>query len=147
VTAEPVRAQIIEQGGVELFNSASLPFEVMGVTIIGGAYLQQHGDRAREFCTAWRRAEEELSTSPDARAWIAAHMKVTPAVLESMLTVVRIVRPSESDGLLGPPRPRLMATAARIQSVLLESGLLASPFSLDPIFRWPAGIDRTACRG
>ena len=41
-----------------------------------------------------------------------------------MLNVVRVVNPSESAALLGPPRPRLLATTARIQTVLVESGLL-----------------------
>jgi NitT/TauT family transport system substrate-binding protein len=147
VTAEPVRAQILALGGVELFSSASLPLELMGVTIISGAYLEQHGDRARMVCSAWRRAEEDLSVSPEARAWVAARMNVTSSELEAMLSVVRLVKPSESEALLGPPRPRLMATTARIQSVLLESGLLSRPLTLDPIFRWPVGIDQTACRG
>jgi hypothetical protein len=40
-----------------------------------------------------------------------------------------------------------MATTARIQTVLVESGLLAQPLPLDPIFRWPAGVEPDACRG
>ncbi len=74
-------------------------------------------------------------------------MQVTPESLGTMLDVVRLVTRSESDALLGPPRPQLMATAARIQSMLLDSGLLTQPLSLDPIFRWPVGVDQFACRG
>jgi NitT/TauT family transport system substrate-binding protein len=147
VTTEPVRTEILTLGGVELFNSASLPLELMGVTIISGAYLEQHGARASALCTAWRQAESEIGSSADARAWVAARMKVTPETLGTMLDVVRLIRPSESHALLGLPRPRLMATAARIQTELLDSGLLPTRQSLDPIFRWPVGIDRAACRG
>ena len=146
VTAEPVRTEIVALGGVELFSSASLPLELVGVMIISGAYLEQHGDRASALCAAWRRAEAELATSADARKWIAGHMRVTPDTLDAMLGVVRLVTPSESDELLRPPRPRLLVTAARIQSILLESGLLAQPLLLDPIFRWPVGVDQAACR-
>jgi NitT/TauT family transport system substrate-binding protein len=146
VTAEPVRAQILELGGVELFNSAALPLELMGVTIISGAYLEQHGERASTLCTAWRKAETDID-SADARAWVAAHMKVTPESLETMLDAVRLITRSDSDSLLGPPRPRLMATAARIQSHLLDAGLLSHSFALDPIFRWPVGVNQSTCRG
>ena len=124
VTAEPVRTEILTRGGVELFSSASLPLELMGVTIISGAYLEQQGERASTLCTAWRRAEGEIGRSAEARAWVAARMEVTPETLGAMLDVVRLVRASESDVLLGPPRPQLMATAARIQAVLLEPGLV-----------------------
>jgi NitT/TauT family transport system substrate-binding protein len=147
VTAEPVRTEIVDLGGVELFSSASLPLELMGVTIAVGGYLERYGGRAAALCTAWRRAEAELRTSPDARQWVAARLKVTPAQLGAMLDTVRLINPSESDALLGPPRPRLAATAARIQSVLIESGLLGDSFSLDPIFRWPVNVDQRACRG
>lgn len=147
VTTEPVRTKILDLGGVELFSSASLPLELMGVTIISGAYLEQHGERVSTLCTAWRRAEGEIGTSAEARAWVAARMEVTPETLGTMLDVVRLVRPSESDALLGPPRPQLMATAARIQAVLLESGLMTRALSLDPIFRWPVGVNQSACRG
>ena len=147
VTGEPVRTQIVDLGGTELYTSASLPLELVGVVIVRGPYLEQHPARAAALCSAWRRAEEDLRTSADARQWVANRMKVTPDVLAGMLNVVRVVNPSESDALLGLPRPRLLATAARVQSVLVESGLLTSPTPLEPIFRWPSGIDQSACRG
>lgn len=147
VAGEPVRTQIVDAGGTELFSSASLPFELVGVVIISGAYLEQHGERASGLCSAWRRAEEDLRISASAREWVAARMKVSPDALAGMLNVVRVVNPSESDALLGLPRPRLHATAARLQSVLVESGLLAGPIPLEPIFRWPAEVDPGACRG
>ena len=147
VTTEPVRTDIMAQGGVELFSSASLPLEVVGVTIINGGYLEQHGDRASALCTAWRRAEADLRTSAETRAWMAGHMRITPEALTEMLDVVRFVSPSESHALLGPPRPHLMATTARIQSFLVESGLLSRTLALDPLFRWPITVDQAACRG
>jgi NitT/TauT family transport system substrate-binding protein len=147
VTTEPVRTEILDLGGVELFSSTSLPLELMGVTIISRAYLEQHGERASTLCTAWRRAEVDIGKSADARAWVAARMRITPETLGTMLDGVRLITPSESDALLGPPRPRLMTTAARIQAVLLESGLLTRSQSLDSIFRWPVGVNQSACRG
>lgn len=147
VTGEPVRTQIVDLGGTELYSSAALPFELVSVMIVSGAYLEQHGTRVAGLCSAWRRGEEDLRTSAGAREWVAARMKVSPDALTSMLNVVRVVNPSESDTLLGPPRPRLLATTAHIQAVLLESGLLTQSIPLQPIFRWPAGVDQGACRG
>jgi NitT/TauT family transport system substrate-binding protein len=147
VTGEPVRTQILDLGGTVLFSSASLPFELVGVLAVSGGYLEQHGARASALCTAWRRAEEDLRTSPAAREWVAARMRITPEVLAGMLNVVRVVSPSESSTLLDLPRPRLMVTTARLQTVLLEFGLLAQPVPLQPLFRWPAAVEQGACRG
>jgi NitT/TauT family transport system substrate-binding protein len=147
VTGEPVLSQIVAAGGTELFNSTSLPLELVGVVVVRGDYLEQHGDRAAALCTAWRLAEEEIRTAGAGRDWIAGRMQVTTAALNHMLDLVRIVAPSESHTLLGSPRPHLLATTARIQSVLVESGLLTGSTSIDPLFRWPPAIDRAACRG
>jgi NitT/TauT family transport system substrate-binding protein len=147
VTVEPVRTEILALGGVELFSSASMPLELVGVTIIRGAYLEQHGHRVSALCSAWRQAEAQVRTSPEARAWLAARMRVTPDTLNGMLTNVRLVMPSESDALLGQPRPRLMTTAARIQSTLIEAGLMSRPLRLEPLFRWPIDVEQSACRG
>lgn len=147
VTTEPVRTDVMSAGGVELFSSAALPLEFVGVTIISSRYLDEHSERASTLCTAWRSAEAELRTSPEARAWMAGRMRITPEALTAMLDVVRLVSPSESHALLGPPRPHLMATTARIQSFLIESDLLSHTLSLDALFRWPVDVDRTACRG
>jgi hypothetical protein len=74
-------------------------------------------------------------------------MRVTASALAGMFDAVRVVNPTESDALLSPPRPRLMATTARVQTVLRESGLLTAPLPLEPIFEWPVGVDSGACRG
>jgi NitT/TauT family transport system substrate-binding protein len=147
VSAEPVLRELIEAGGVELFSSASLPLELMGVTIVNGPYLERHGERVSVLCSAWWRAQADIAASAEARAWVAARMNIPAEALAAMLKTVRLVTASESAALLGPPRPRLEATAARIQSFLVEFGLLSQPLSLDPIFRWPVGVDPMACRG
>ena len=71
VTGEPIRTQIVELGGSALFSSAALPFELVGVMIVRGAYLEQHGTRVSALCSAWRRAEADLRTSAGAREWVA----------------------------------------------------------------------------
>jgi NitT/TauT family transport system substrate-binding protein len=146
VTAEPVRSQIVSDGGVDLFNSVSIPLELLGVIIVHSDYLARYGERASAICSAWRLAENDIRTPP-AREWVAARMKVTPGALAEMLAVVRLVTPAESHALLAAPSPQLLPTAARIQTTLIESGLLTSPIDLDRLFRWPAGVDQAACRG
>jgi NitT/TauT family transport system substrate-binding protein len=147
VTAEPFRSEILALGGIELFTSASLPFELLSVFVIRGDYLEQRSERASSLCLGWRRSEEDLRTSADARAWVATRMRVTPESLGRMLEVVRLVGPSESQALLGEPTPRLRATTARIQTALVEAGVLPAALPLDPIFRWPASVVQSDCRG
>jgi len=71
VTYEPVRSQIIEAGGVEIFSSASTPFEILRVLVIRRDYLESHEQQADTLCAAWHRAVTEVASSPTARRWIA----------------------------------------------------------------------------
>jgi hypothetical protein len=40
-----------------------------------------------------------------------------------------------------------MTTAARIQSTLIEAGLMSRALKLEPLFRWPVDVEQSACRG
>jgi NitT/TauT family transport system substrate-binding protein len=147
VTTEPFRSEIAALGGVELYNSTSMPFEIVTVLAIRGDDLAVHGDRLAALCTAWYRAGRAVHQAQEARNEMAARMRVTPEMLSHMLDTVRLIDASESHSLLGPPRPLLASTAARVQSVLVESGLLPEAAPLDRLFAWPTGINQAACRG
>ena len=147
VTTEPFRSEIAALGGVDLYNSTSMPLEIVSVIAIRRDDLAVHGDRLATLCTAWYQAGRAVRDSREAQDEIAARMRVTRETLSHMLDTVRLIDASESRSLLGPPRPLLTATAARVQSMLVEAGLLPEAAPLDRFFAWPAGIDRAACRG
>ncbi len=65
VTYEPVRSQILEAGGVEIFSSASTPFEVLRVLVIRRDYLESHEQQADTLCSAWNRAVTEVAVVAD----------------------------------------------------------------------------------
>jgi NitT/TauT family transport system substrate-binding protein len=146
VTYEPVRSQIIEAGGVEIFSSASTPFEVLRVLVIRRDYLEAHEQQADTLCTAWHRAVTEVAASSTARSWVANRLGTTDAGFERMLERIRMIGLSESREWLAVPRPQLVATIARLQGELLNAGLLTAPTPFDPLFRWPFAGGVSACR-
>jgi NitT/TauT family transport system substrate-binding protein len=146
VTYEPVRSQILEAGGVEIFSSASTPFEVLRVLVIRRDYLESHEQQADTLCSAWNRAVTEVASSPMARSWIANRIGTTDAGFERMMEGIRIISLSESREWLAVPRPQLVATIARLQGELLSAGLLKAPTPFDPLFRWPFASGLSACR-
>jgi NitT/TauT family transport system substrate-binding protein len=146
VTYEPVRSQIIAAGGVEIFSSASTPFEVLRVLVIRRDYLESHEQQADTLCTAWHRAVTEAASSQMARSWIANRLGTTDAGFERMMERIRPISLSESREWLAVPRPQLVATIARLQGELLSAGLLTAPTPSDPLFRWPFASGVSACR-
>jgi NitT/TauT family transport system substrate-binding protein len=146
VTYEPVRSQIVEAGGVEIFSSVSMPFEVLRVLVIRRDYLESHEQQADTLCSAWHRAVTEVAASAPARSWIANRLGTTDPGLERMMERIRIISLPESREWLAVPRPQLVATIARLQSELLSAGLLTAPTPSDPLFRWPFASGVSACR-
>jgi NitT/TauT family transport system substrate-binding protein len=147
VTYEPVRTQILEAGGVEIFSSASTPFELLRVFVMRRDYLEAHPAQADALCAAWQQATEEVASSEPARQWIANRLRTSVAGFDGMLERIRLIGLPESRQWLAAPRPQLLATIARLQSGLLDAGLLPAPTPVEPLFRWPAALGSSACRG
>jgi len=147
VTYEPVRSQIVQAGGVEIFSSASTPFEVLRVLAIRRDYLETHLAQADALCTAWHAAFGAIQSSRESRAWVAARLNTTPDALDSMFERVRLVDLPESRQWLGPPRPQLLPTVARLQGELLAAGLMTVETPFDGLFSWPPASAQSPCRG
>ena len=146
VTYEPVRSQLVDAGGVELFSSVSTPFQILRMFVIRRDYLESHPFHAETLCTAWQRAINEVATSEKARSWIANRLSTTTAGLEQMLGRIRMITLGESREWLDAPRPHLLATLARLQGELLAAGLLTAPTPFEPLLRWPSRLGSSACR-
>jgi NitT/TauT family transport system substrate-binding protein len=147
VTSEPVRSQVIDAGGVELFSTVSTPFDVLRALVVRRDYLESHQPQSDALCSAWQRAIDELKSSEKARSRIAERLNTSVDGLDRMLERVRVLSLSESREWLGVPKPKLLATLARLQSELLDAGLLPAPTALEPMLRWPATHGTSVCRG
>jgi ABC-type nitrate/sulfonate/bicarbonate transport system substrate-binding protein len=110
-------------------------------------YLESHAAQADALCSAWQRATDEVSSSDSARQWIANRLGTSAAGFDSMLERIRLIGLPESRQWLSAPRPQLLATIARLQNGLLDAGLLPAPTPVEPLFRWPAALGASACRG
>ena len=146
VTYEPVRSQVLDAGGVEIYSSVSTPFEVLRVLVMSRDYLESHAEDADTLCTVWQRAGEEMTASDEARAWMASRLMTNVEGLQRMLKRIRLIGLAESREWLAAPRPQLLATIARLQGELLDAGLMTAPTPVEPLFRWPATIGASACR-
>ena len=146
MTHEPVRSQIIEAGGVELFSTVSTPFDILRALVMRRDYLESHPQQADTLCAAWQRAVDEMRSSEQARSWIAGRVRTSDEGLDRMLERVRMLSLAESREWLGVPKPKLLATLARLQTELLDAGLLPAPTPLEPILRWPSAFE-SVCRG
>ena len=146
VTSEPVRSQILDAGGVELFSTVSTPFDILRALVIRRDYLDSHEPQADMLCSAWQRAMDEMKSSEKARSWIAGRVGTSVEGLDRMLERVRLLTLSESREWLGVPKPRLLAPLARLQSDLLDAGLLSAPVSLERMLLWPPPLGGSVCR-
>lgn len=141
VTFEPVSSRLLAKGATLLFDSGRIPGEIVDVMAVRRDFLAAQPERAAGVVDGWYRALDYLARAPGPAA-----EKMLPrqggdiAGLLDALKTLRFPARAESDALVFGPRPKLRETAARLQKLMLERGLLQRPVDLDRLFGprpWP----------
>jgi len=65
VTYEPVKSALLLAGGVELFNSAQIPGEIVDVLVVDRAFAKKYPGRVREVLSGWFDALAFMQAQPD----------------------------------------------------------------------------------
>lgn len=65
VTFEPVKSALLLAGGVELFNSARIPGEIVDVLVVNRRFASEHPGRVREVLAGWFDALAYMKSRPE----------------------------------------------------------------------------------
>jgi NitT/TauT family transport system substrate-binding protein len=139
VTHEPLRSALEDAGAAEVLNSRAVAGEPLRVLVVRRDYLDAHQDRARRLCAAWRAGLTAFAT-PDARAWIAARMGVTPAAMEAMAARLALVSWNDNRRSLTSNRADFVRAASETAAQLAAIGPAPAPARADALLDWPDGL-------
>ena len=142
VTYEPMRTQIVNRGGIDLFNTSVITNDVINLLVVRRDYLTEHPQHGRALIEAWRQGLQVFRSSPEARAWSAHRQGLTPQEFEAALGRTTLFDEARNRELLDPNAPQLRATADRLHAFLREVGLLRADVPIAPLFRLPDGFGR-----
>ncbi len=141
VTYDPMRTIILERGGVDLYNSAAIPGDIVNVLVVRRDYLEANPDRGRALVNAWFAGAEEFRASADAREWVAHRQGLSSAKVLQALTTTELYDPARSRALL-EGGGALADTARRFHFFMRENGRLSRDIAVERLFETPPGFQR-----
>jgi NitT/TauT family transport system substrate-binding protein len=125
VTFEPVRTKLLAKGANQIFDSRSIPKEIVDILIVRKNYIAEHPGSVRILVKGWFNALDKLATSPDeAYKIIAKRLAISKE--ETSASYQGLLLPSLAENkemLFGDPPP-LLAITKRLADKMTEVQLL-----------------------
>lgn len=125
VGCEPERTELLRQGAVLLFDSSSIPGEIVDVLAIRREILDENPGGILMLLRGWFGAVEYLTNhSNDAADRMAMRMKMTREEIFKALKGLRIPTREENLELLDGNTPKIVETARKLNETMLANRLI-----------------------
>ena len=136
VTFEPVRTALLRDGSVnEVFSSREIPGEIVDVIIVHEDYLDKYAYRIEQLVEGWFKGLNYLKLNPSkASRIIDGRQKVGPDSVLKLYNGLKFPTREENIDLLTGKNPNLEVSVRRLNSFLLENGLLKSSMAVNELF-------------
>lgn len=135
VTFDPYRTQLMRAGGRTLFDSTSIPGEIVDLIAVRKSVLAERAPAVAALLTGWFGAIDFMHADPREAARRMGIRQQTSA--EQFLEAQRGLHvPSRAENLamLGGDPPALAASGRRLMTLMLESRLLRAPVDIESLF-------------
>jgi NitT/TauT family transport system substrate-binding protein len=135
ITYEPMATQLLAQGAQRLFDSRQMPNAIIDVLAIQSDALDwRHAQAIRQLLQAHFRALDHLARNPqDAAYRMANHLGLpAPEVLTAFKGLL-LPDASNNERMLGSDPPELLGSAQKLSALMVQTGLLKRPDSLDDL--------------
>lgn len=134
VTFDPYRVQMLQAGGVTLFDSTQIPGEIVDLVAVRSAALKEHPKSIRALLRGWFQAIDYLNREPqDAARRMGIRQQTTGMQFLQGLQGLHIPTREENLTMLGGPTPGLAVTGRRLMSLMLENKLLRSTLKIEDL--------------
>lgn len=134
VTYEPTRSRLMDQGAIELFNSKSIPYEILDVVVVKERTIDARRDALVKFVRGLDQAVSMYRSDPQATMRTMAQRQTISAERFGLaMGGVEVFDLSANlDMVTGKDRKLLDALKKQCQ-VMTEAGMLVSAPNLDPL--------------
>ena len=139
VTFDPVRSELLSEGGRELFSSRDIPNEIVDVLAVRNAYAEKNPQRIQELINGWYQALDYLEAQPQAAAEIIGkRIKLRPDEVLQGFTTLQL--PSRIDTLAlmhgsEEGEAPLAVAARRLAATMQRQGMLQNDIDVSSLIR------------
>lgn len=132
ITFDPQRSHLLAEGAQEIFSSRDIPGEIVDVLVVREDVLHSHRTALAALADAYFHALNLLLRDPAAAApALARRINLDAANLQATWRLMELSDRSANQGLLDGGPDSLQPTIGRLQKIMLDTGLLAYPFTGD----------------
>jgi NitT/TauT family transport system substrate-binding protein len=125
VTFEPVRTKLLTKGANQIFDSRSIPKEIVDILIVRNSFMQANPESVRQLLKGWFAALDRLSRTPDeAHEIIARRLAITRQETRDTYAGLLLPNLAENKTMLFGSPPPLLATMKRLADRMTEANIL-----------------------
>ncbi|OOG21471.1 nitrate/sulfonate/bicarbonate ABC transporter [Thioalkalivibrio denitrificans] len=123
--------QLDEMGAIKLFDSSSIPGEIVDVLIVRARVLERAPEAVNALVAGWTGAMNHIAEHPrDAAVRMAPRLRMSPDEFRENLTGLDLPEPARNLQLLSGDPPPLQTTMEDIKRFMISAGLLPGPVDL-----------------
>ncbi len=135
VTFEPVRTRLLVKGAKQIFDSRSIPKEIVDILIVRNSFLEAHPEPVRQLLNGWFAALDVISRTPDkAYGIIARRLAITKQETKESYAGLLLPDLAENKAMLFGNPPPLQAIAKRLAEKMTEANILKKEGDLERLF-------------
>jgi NitT/TauT family transport system substrate-binding protein len=134
VTFDPYRAQLLRAGATTLFDSTSIPGEIVDLVAVRASVLEKQPKAIQALLIGWFSATDYMEREPkDASRRMGIRQQTTGEQFLESLQGLHI--PSREDNLrmLGGAAPELAVSGRRLMALMVESKLLRTALDIEGV--------------
>jgi len=134
VTFDPYRASFVHAGARTLFDSTSIPGEIVDVLAVRSTTVARQPHAVQALLRGWFSAIEYLAREPtDAAQRMAIRQQTTGEQFLQALRGIHIPTREENLALLSGKPPGLVTTGERLMSLMVAAKLLPGPIDIQGV--------------
>jgi NitT/TauT family transport system substrate-binding protein len=135
VTFEPVRTKLLAKGANQIFDSRSIPKEIVDILIVRNSFLEAHPQSVRQLLKGWFSALDRLSRTPgEAHGIIARRLAITRQETRDAYAGLLLPDLAENKAMLFGNPPPLLATMTRLADRMTKANILQQRGDLRKLF-------------
>ncbi|WP_372738410.1 ABC transporter substrate-binding protein [Neptunomonas sp.] len=128
VTFEPVKTQLLKQGGRTLFSSNDIPGEVLDVLVTRQDVIQKKAKQLQALTAGWFQSLTIIKEHREvALLKMAPRMGISSQELDIAMQGLKLLDSEDNQHLLRAENATINETAIKIERLMLSNGLLAKP--------------------
>lgn len=134
VAYEPTRSLVKRDGGIELFNSASIPYEILDVLVVRESVIDARGDDLARFVGALDRSiavyRKEMHSISE---HLAQRHSLTTGEFRAAMASVELFALEDNLAMLAEPSHPVLEALSEQCRIMIEAGMLVSEPDLEPL--------------